>query len=155
MSLLRRITLHGACLQTARASNVSLVAAMARCSTKPGIASSTNGDMKMARIVGIDLNRIKSEYARTTTPSQQKLALAEIGKTPLSKIQGLDVKLVAQLLSTLVSLDAPPGLDITEQCPPPRLAYQLLPTNCCMQTVCLASCARKTLSSLASAGGRS
>ena len=116
MSLLRRITLHGACLQTARASNVSLVAAMARCSTKPGIASSTNGDMKMARIVGIDLNRIKSEYARTTTPSQQKLALAEIGKTPLSKIQGLDVKLVAQLLSTLVSLDAPPGLDITEQC---------------------------------------
>jgi hypothetical protein len=105
MSLLRRFAHSHGSFPAAGA----LVAAVATCASRPAEA-------KLARIVGMELNRIKSEYARTSTPQQQKLALAEISRTPLSRIQGLDAKIVAQLLSTLVSVDAPPNLDITEQC---------------------------------------
>lgn len=71
---------------------------------------------KLARIVGMELNRIKSEYRRNPTPQFQKHAISEVTRTPLQRIQGLDAKVVSHILATLVALDAPPGLNMTKEC---------------------------------------
>lgn len=114
MSLLRRFA--SSRLQTAVAAVTPVASASSLDTHMRHCATARFAEPKLARIVGMELNRIKSEYARTSTPQQQKIALAEINRTPLSKIQGLDAKIVAQLLSTLVAIDAPPGLELTEQC---------------------------------------
>ncbi|ORC90399.1 uncharacterized protein TM35_000081970 [Trypanosoma theileri] len=71
---------------------------------------------KLARLYIMELNRVRTDYRRSPTKTQQEECLRAITDTPLHRIQGMDGKTVAHCLSTLVLLDAPRDLALLHEC---------------------------------------
>jgi hypothetical protein len=72
-------------------------------STRRASSSTAPIDAKLARVFVLDLNRLRSEYRRQPSLEQQQKCIREATQVPLSRITGLDGKVIAQYVSTLAS----------------------------------------------------
>lgn len=71
---------------------------------------------KLARVLSMEINKMKSQYRMNPTQENREKAVDALSTTPFASVQGLDGKVISQMLQALAEMEVPGTHPFVERC---------------------------------------